>query len=53
MATFRRPDGTTYRANFPINPQDVLVLDDVNVSPPKKTNFGLLLVLGLALNAYM
>ena len=53
MATFRRPDGTTYIARFPRDPQDVLILDEVSVYPRKKTNFGLLLILGLAINAYM
>lgn len=52
MATFQRPDGTTYRANFPLDPLDVLILDDVNVSPAKKTNFGLLLIIGIALYSY-
>ena len=54
MATYRRPDGTTYRARFPENwGVDVLVLDPVDVIPKKKTNVGLLFVIGLALNAYM
>ena len=53
MATFRRPDGSTYVARFPKSEFDVLVLDAVDVSPKKKTNIGLLFAIGLALNAYL